>query len=74
MASAVAGVGQALSTAGTAVGAFLGPLGALAALLAGTAFVAYQKYTSGIQAADKAVVEEARSLTDARSGEPAAML
>lgn len=67
MASAVAGVGQALSTAGTAVGAFLGPLGALAALLAGTAFVAYQKYTSGIQAADKAVVEEARSLTDARN-------
>lgn len=67
MATSVAGLGGAVAGAATALVSFLGPIGLLAALVGGTAFVAYQKYTSGVQAADKAIVDEARSLTDSRN-------
>lgn len=67
MAAAVSGVGSALSGAATGAVAFLGPVGAITLLLGGAAAIAIQSYTSSVQAADQAVVNEARSLTESRN-------
>lgn len=64
---AVSGLGASVAGAAASVVAFLGPLGALAALAGGAAFIAIQKYSSEVEQADKAVVAQARTLTEARN-------